>query len=206
MECSLNINWRVNKCGKLTDCLESYRTVWKVSGESGKFQDGLESSGPFGKFPDSVESKQVWNVDRLFGKLLDSLESFRRVWKVSRPSGEFPDRLESFRTVWKVSGQFGKFCTDCLESFRTVWKVSGKSGKFQDGLESFQTDWKVCRRSGKLYVATALSSLLAHICRRSDLRTFGAYMSRKRFTHSIQKVFAREILPTGKFWLFVSLP
>ena len=32
IKCSLNINWRVNKCWKLTDCLESFRTVWKVSG------------------------------------------------------------------------------------------------------------------------------------------------------------------------------
>ena len=31
-------------------------------------------------------------------------------------------------------------------------------------------------------------------------------MSRKRFTHFIRKVFALEFLPTGKFWLFVSLP
>ena len=37
-------------------------------------------------------------------------------------------------------------------------------------------------------------------------RTFGLYMSQKQFTHSVRKVFAREILPTGKFWIFVSLP
>ena len=36
--------------------------------------------------------------------------------------------------------------------------------------------------------------------------TFGLYMSQKQFTHSVRKVFAREILPTGKFWIFVSLP
>ena len=35
---------------------------------------------------------------------------------------------------------------------------------------------------------------------------FGLYMSQKQFTHSVRKVFAREILPTGKFWIFVSLP
>ena len=38
-----------------------------------------------------------------------------------------------------------------------------------------------------------------------NLRTFGAFLSRKRFTRSVRKVFAREILPTGKFGLFGSL-
>ena len=68
-----------------------------------------------------------------------------------------------------------------------------------------------------MYVAKAIYALLAHICRESNLRTFGAYMSQKQFTHfgaymsrkrftqSVRKVFAREILPTGKFLLFVSL-
>ena len=36
-ECSLNINWRVKRCGKFQESLESFRTVWKVSGQSGKF-------------------------------------------------------------------------------------------------------------------------------------------------------------------------
>jgi hypothetical protein len=29
--------------GKFLDCLESFRTVWKVSGQSEKFPDSLES-------------------------------------------------------------------------------------------------------------------------------------------------------------------
>ena len=85
--------------------------VWKVSGQSGKF-------------PDSLESFQiVWKVSGLSGKFSDCMESFWTVWKVSGQSGKFPDSLESFRTVWKVSGQSGKFL-DSLESFQTVWKVS----------------------------------------------------------------------------------
>ena len=32
IKCSLKINWRVKKCGKLADCLEIFRTVWEVSG------------------------------------------------------------------------------------------------------------------------------------------------------------------------------
>ena len=44
--------------------LESLRTVWKVSGQSGKF-------------PDSVESfRTVWKVPGQSGKFLDSLERF----------------------------------------------------------------------------------------------------------------------------------
>ena len=57
--------------------------------------------------------------------------------------------------------------------------------------------WRVCRDSDL--------RTLTNICRESDLRTFAAYMSRKWFMHSVRKVFAREILPNGKFWLFVSL-
>ena len=56
-----------------------------------------------------------------------------------------------------------------------------------------------------MFVAKVIYALLACVCRESDLRTFAAYMSRKQFTHSVRKVFAREILPTGKFGLFVSL-
>ena len=89
-------------CGKIPDSLESFWTVWKVSWQSGKFLDSLESFGQSGKFQ-------------------DSLESFRTAWKVSGQSGKFPKSLERVRTVWKVSGQSGKF-QECLESFQTVWK------------------------------------------------------------------------------------
>ena len=79
-----------------------------------------------------------------------------------------------------------------MEIFHTVQKVFRGYGKFPDGLDSVQTVCKVSIEYGYF-----LDSV--------DLRTFGAYMSRKRFTHSVRKVFAREILPTGKFQLFVSL-
>ena len=134
------------------------------------------------------------------------------VWKLNRWSGNFPDGQETFQMVWKVSSWSGKF-PDSLEIFLTVWKVSGQCRKFPDCLETFQTVWKVYEQSGNLsgkyfivcrIVATFISFVrivlaLWHVCRESDLRTFGADMSRKRFTHSVRKVFAREILPTGKF-------
>ena len=55
-----------NKSGKISDSLESFCTVWKISGQSGKFLDSQESfqsvekvSGLSGKFPDSLESFQT---------------------------------------------------------------------------------------------------------------------------------------------------
>ena len=89
--------------GKFPDSLESFRTVWKVSGQSGKCPDSLESF------------RTVWKVSGQFGKIPDSLESFRTVWKNSGQSGKFPDSLEKFRTVWNVSRESGKFPDD-LES------------------------------------------------------------------------------------------
>jgi hypothetical protein len=68
--------------------LESFRTVWKVSGQSGKFPGSLESF------------RTVWKVSGLSGKFLDSLESFWTVWKVSGQSGKFPGSLESF-WIWE---------------------------------------------------------------------------------------------------------
>ena len=67
------------------------KKVWKVSGQSGKFPDSLESF------------RTVWKVSGQSGKFQDSLESFWTVWKVSGQSGKFLDSLESFWTVWKVS-------------------------------------------------------------------------------------------------------
>ena len=68
--------------------LESFRTVWKVSGQSGKFLGSLESF------------RTVWKVSGLSGKFLDSLESFWTVRKVSGQSGKFPGSLESF-WIWE---------------------------------------------------------------------------------------------------------
>ena len=142
----------------------------------------------------------MWKVSTLSGKFQKSLESFRKVWKVSGQSRKFSDSLESFHTVWKVSRQAGKF------PVRTVWKVSGQFGMFL-------TVWKGSRRSGNFPEGLEsygrfgifpdsveyFQTVCKVVCRKSDLHTFGAYMSRKRFTHSVRKVFAREILPTGKF-------
>ena len=53
------------------DSLESFLTVWKVSGQSGEYLESLESF------------RKDWKVSG--------------VWKVFRQSGKFSDRLESFR-------------------------------------------------------------------------------------------------------------
>ena len=101
------------------------------------------------------------------------------MWKVGRLSGKLQDSLESFQTVWKVSRQAGNF-PDSEESFQTVWKVLDRLEKFPDSVESFQTAWKVSRRSGKFYVAKAISALLAHMCRKNDLRIpFGKFLRMK---------------------------
>ena len=89
-ECSLNINWRVNKCGTFPDCLESFRTVWKVSNRSGKFQNRLESF------------RTVWEVSGQFGKLWT-------VWKDSRQSWKFPDSLETLLVYFIVFLTFATF-------------------------------------------------------------------------------------------------
>ena len=145
--------------------------------------------------------QNVWKVSRQSGKFTDNLESFPTVWKVSEQSGKFPKSLGNFQRVWKVSGQSGNF-SDSLESFRTVWKDSGVSRKVSDSVERSR---HICHGIHGMYVK-AIYALLAHLCRKSYLRTFGGFLSRKRFTRSVRKVFAREILPTGKFQLFVSLP
>ena len=41
-------------------------------------------------------------------------------------------------------------------------------------------------------------AIYAHLCRKSYLRSLGAFLSQKRFTRSVQKVFAHDILPTVK--------
>ena len=52
--------------------MESIRTLWKVSGQCGKF------------------------LDSLAGENTDSLESFPKDWKVSGQSGKFPDSFVIF--------------------------------------------------------------------------------------------------------------
>ena len=113
------------------------------------------------------------------------------MWKVSRQSGKFPDNLETFQTIWKLSKQSGKF-PDVPESFQTGWKVSRQCGEFPDTLESFG-------QSGKF--PDCPESWMS----RKQFTHFWRIYFAKAKTHLFWKVFAREILPTGKFWLFVSL-
>ena len=80
-------NKYICRSGEISDSLESFLTVWKVSRQSGKFFDSLESIWT------------VWKVSGQSGKFLDSLESFGIVWKVSGQFGKFPYSLESFLTV-----------------------------------------------------------------------------------------------------------
>ena len=96
--------------------LESFRTVCKVSDQSGKFPDSLKSF------------RIVWKVS------IPS-ESFWTVWKVSGQWRRFPNSLDSFPTIWRkkkiltvwnVSGQSEKFLKS-LESFRIVYKDSRQS-------------------------------------------------------------------------------
>ena len=137
----------------------------------------------------------MWKVSRLSGKFQDSLETYQKVQKVSRRIGKFPVGPESFHIVWKFSRQYGKFL-DSIESFRTVWKVSKQSGNFLNkyfivgSIVATSISCTFVRRVLALgvYVATAIYALLAQICRKSDLRNFGAHMLQKQFTHSVQKV------------------
>ena len=83
----------------------SFRTLCKISRQSGYFPDCLES---------------FWIVRKVSGlprKFPGRLDIFRMIQKVSGQPGKFLDSLESFRIAWKVSGQPGKF-PDSLESFR----------------------------------------------------------------------------------------
>ena len=141
------------------------------------------------------------------------MESFQIVWKVSGQSKKFQDSLESFRTVWKISRQCGKFL-DSLESFRTLWKLFRWSGKFPDDLESFQLVRKLSTPYRKfldkyfivcnihiVHFCIRIVLALWHVCRESDLRTFGTYMSQKQFTHFWRIYVAKAIYPlrSGSF-------
>ena len=67
--------------------------VWKLSGWSGNFPDGLES-------PDGLKTFwMVWKLSGWYGNFPDGLETFWMVWKHSGWSGKFPDGLETF---WMV--------------------------------------------------------------------------------------------------------
>ena len=75
---------------KFLDCLETWQTVWKLSGQSGHFPDCLETF------------RTVQKLSRQSGNFPDCLGTFRTARKLSRLSGKFPDSPDSFRTVPKV--------------------------------------------------------------------------------------------------------
>ena len=75
---SLNTNIRNNKLKDVSDYLENFWRVWKVSRESGKFLDTLESFQQCEKFPDSLENFQTF------------LKISGQSWKF-RDSQKFPD-------------------------------------------------------------------------------------------------------------------
>ena len=96
--------------GNFSVRLESFQSVWKLF-------------GPSGKFPDSTNSHCQENFQTKY------LETFRTNWKLSSPSRKFPVRLKTFRTVWKIS-RLSKNFPDILETFQTVLKLSRQSGNF----------------------------------------------------------------------------
>ena len=123
------------------------------------------------------------------------------VGKVSRLFRNFPAGLESFQTVRKPSTLSVNF-PHCQETFQTIWKLSRPSANFPDRLESFWKVWKLSRQI--FYCLQYCCNIhILHFCKKS-FDTLACVL-RKQFTHSVRKDFAHEILPTGKFWLFVSL-
>ena len=94
-----------------------------------------------------------------------------------------------YQTVWKASGQSGKFL-DSLESFWTFWKVSGESGKFLDSLENIRTVLKSFQTVSitSCYMSHGkhlMFALLAHLCCKFYLRTYGGFLSQKQFLRSL---------------------
>ena len=140
--------------------MESFQTVWKVSGQSGNLPEGPESfqtdwkvSSWSRKFPDSFLT--VWKVSGQCKKCLDCLETLQTVWKVCKQSGNFSDKYFIICSIVATSIS----CT----FVRRVLALG-------------------------VYVATAIYALLAQTCRKRDLRTFVAHLLQKRFTHSVRKV------------------
>ena len=108
--------------------------------------------------------------------MLDDLEGFQLIWKVSKLSGNFQPGKTLYNL--EVYNQSGKF-PDSLKRQRYVntWTKSLKSATN-----------KVCKKCNIL-VAITIYALLA-------------FMSRKRFTRFVRKVFAHKSVPTGKLRLF----
>ena len=120
MKWSLNINLRVNK---FPDSLESFRTIWKVSGQSRTFPDSLESF------------RTVWKVSEQSEKFLDSLENFRTVWKVFEQSGKFPANPVNICTLSPMS----------RKQFTYFWSIYVVKAIYALSPESFCA-WKSAKR------------------------------------------------------------
>ena len=84
-------NWKIFVCpeffgaylqNSVPHCLESFCSVWKVSGQSGKFPDSLESF------------RTVWNFFGQSGRFLTNLKSFWTAWKVSGQFVRFTTNLQ----------------------------------------------------------------------------------------------------------------
>ena len=78
------------------DTLEKLRTLWKVSGISGKFPEFLESL------------RTLWKVSGQYAMFLDHLESvqtlsFKKSEKFPHTVENFLDTLKSFWKLWNVS-------------------------------------------------------------------------------------------------------
>ena len=91
----------------MTNNLESFQTVWKLSGNFEKFSESLESFWT------------IWKIFGRSGKFPDSLKGFWTVWKYAGHSGKFPDGLLSFRRIWKVVGRSGRFPYKTCSRFDT---------------------------------------------------------------------------------------
>ena len=67
--------------------------VWKISGQSEDFLDGLET------------------FQKLSGNFLENWTLSWHVWKFSSQSENFLDGCENFRTIWNFPGSQGTFLT-----------------------------------------------------------------------------------------------
>ena len=121
------------------------------------------------------------------GKFLRVRKVFARIEKIAykmKPellSALKSDYLKTFRTVRKLSRLSGNF-PNCLETSQTVWKLSGQSGKLPDCPESLED-----------------ITFDAYVSRKQFTHIWRIFLLRKLITHFVRKVFARKILPTGKF-------
>ena len=106
------------------------------------------------------------------------------------------DNLEGFQLIWKVSEQSGNFQPG---NFLYNLEVYNQSGKFLDSLERqrYVNTWTKSLKSATNKVCKKCNILVA-----ITIYAFLAFMSRKRFTRFVRKVFAHKSVPTGKLRLF----